>query len=238
MEEVALAAETGRPTGSAAARRLRAAGKIPGVLYGHGVDPQSLAVDGRSLRLALSQEAGLNALLNLDVGGTQHLAMARQLQRDPVRGTVAHVDFVIVRRDEVVSAEVPVHLLGEAEQVQRADGLVEQQIFTLTVNSTPANIPAAIEVDISGLDIGDVIRVGDLPLPAGVTTDLDPEEPVVAGQASRVAAEVEAVEAEAAEAAGVPAEEVAAEGGAAEEAAAEAGAEGAGGEEAGGKQEA
>src|SRR3712207_6064925 len=138
MEEVALAAETGRPTGSAAARRLRAAGKIPAVLYGHGVDPQSLAVDGRSLRLALSQEAGLNALLNLDVAGKQHLAMARQLQRDPVRGTVAHVDFVIVRRDEVVSAEVPVHLVGEAEKVQRADGLVEQQIFTLPVNSTPA----------------------------------------------------------------------------------------------------
>jgi large subunit ribosomal protein L25 len=236
MEEVALAAEPGRTTGSAAARRLRTAGKIPAVVYGHGIDPQSVAVDGRSLRLALSREAGLNALINLDVGGTQHLAMARQLQRDPVRGTVAHVDFVIVRRDEVVTAEVPVHLLGEAEKVQRADGLVEQQVFSLTVQATPANIPAAIEVDISGLDIGDVIRVGDLPLPSGVATELDPEEPVVAGQASRVAADIEAVEAEAAEEAGVPAEEVAAEGAAA--AAGAAGEETAGGDEAGGGQEA
>jgi large subunit ribosomal protein L25 len=219
MEEVALAAEPGRPTGSRAARRLRAAGKVPAVLYGHGIDPQVLAVDGRSLRLALSQQGGVNALLNLEVGGTRHLTMARQLQRDPVRGTVAHVDFVVVRRDEVVMAEVPVHLAGEPEKVQRADGLVEQQLFTLTVHTTPANIPAAIEVDISGLDIGDVIRVGDLSLPSGVTTELDPEEPVVAGQASRVAAEIEAVEAEAAEEAGVPAEEVAAAGG---EAAAEA----------------
>jgi large subunit ribosomal protein L25 len=136
----------------------------------------------------------------------------------------------------VVTAEVPVHLLGEAEKVQRADGLVEQQVFSLTVQATPANIPAAIEVDISGLDIGDVIRVGDLPLPSGVATELDPEEPVVAGQASRVAAEIEAVEAEAAEEAGVPAEEVAAEGAAA--AAGAAGEETAGGDEAGGGQEA
>ena len=199
MEEVALAAETGRPTGSAAARRLRNAGKIPAVLYGHGIDPQPLAVDGRQLRLALNQEAGLNALLTLDVGGQRHLAMARQLQRDPVRGTVDHVDFVIGRRDEIVSAEVPVHLVGEALSVQRADGLVEQQVFSLTVHATPGNIPTGIEVDISGLTIGDAIRVGDLALPAGVTTDIDPEEPVVAGQASRVAAEIEAVEAEAAE---------------------------------------
>lgn len=207
MEEVALAAETGRPTGSAAARRLRAAGKIPAVLYGHGIDPEAVAVDGRSLRLALNQEAGLNALITLDVAGTRHLAMARQLQRDPVRGTVDHVDFVIVRRDEIVAADVPVHLVGEAEQVHRADGLVEQQLFTLAVHATPGNIPASIEVDITPLAIGDAIRVGDLALPQGVTTDVDPEEPVVAGQASRVAAEIEAEEAEAAEAAGVPAEE-------------------------------
>ena len=229
MEEVALAAEAGRPTGSAAARRLRAAGKIPAVIYGHGIDPKAVAVDGRSLRLALNQEAGLNALITLDVAGTRHLAMARQLQRDPVRGTVDHVDFVIVRRDEIVAADVPVHLVGEAEEVQRADGLVEQQLFSLAVHATPENIPTSLEVDISGLGIGDAIRVGDLPLPQGVTTDVDPEETVVAGQASRVAAEIEAVEAEAAEEAGVPAEEVG------EEAA--AGGTEAGGVEAGGGQE-
>lgn len=229
MEEVALAAEAGRPTGSAAARRLRAAGKIPAVLYGHGVEPQVLAVDGRQLRLALNQEAGLNALLNLDVGGESHLAMARQLQRDPVRGTVDHVDFVIVRRDEVVSAEVPVHLVGEAAAVNRADGLVEQQLFALTVQATPASIPSAIEVDISELAIGEAIRVGDLRLPQGVSTELDSEEPVVAGQASRVAAEIEAVEAEAAEA--VEAAEEAAPTAAAEAEGGEAGGAEAGGAE-------
>jgi len=197
MEEVVLTAEAGRTTGSATARRLRGAGRIPAVLYGHGVDPQALAVEGRALRLALNTEAGLNALISLDVSGDRHLAMARQLQRDPVRGTVAHVDFVIVRRDEVVTVEVPVHLEGEASLVHREDGLVEQQLFSLTVNATPSSIPSHIEVDITNLGIGDAIRVGDLSLPSGVSTDVDPEEPVVAGQASRVSAEVEAEEAEA-----------------------------------------
>ncbi|MDQ6798375.1 MAG: 50S ribosomal protein L25 [Actinomycetota bacterium] len=219
MEEVVLTAEAGRITGSSTARRLRGAGKIPAVLYGHGVDPQPLAVEGRELRLALNHEAGLNALISLDVDGQRHLAMARQLQKDPVRGTVAHVDFVIVRRDEVVTVDVPVRLEGEATLVHREDGLVEQQLFSLTVHATPSAIPSHIEVDISELGIGDAIRVGDLKLADGVTTDVDPEETIVAGQASRVSAEVEAEEeaaeetAAAADAAGAPPAEGAAGGG-------------------------
>jgi len=219
MEEVVLTAEAGRVTGSSTARRLRGAGKIPAVLYGHGVDPQPLAVEGRELRLALNHEAGLNALISLDVDGNRHLAMARQLQKDPVRGTVAHVDFVIVRRDEVVTVEVPVRLEGEAILVHREDGLVEQQLFSLTVHATPSAIPSHIEVDISELGIGDAIRVSDLKLADGVTTDVDPEETIVAGQASRVSAEVEAEEEAAEETAAadaaVPSGEGAAAGGAA-----------------------
>ncbi len=194
MEEVSLVAEAGRPTGSSASRRLRASGKVPAVLYGHGIEPQSLAVDAKALRAALRQEAGLNALIALDVGGARHLAMARQLQRDAVRGTVAHVDFVIVRRDEVVSVEVPVRLVGEAVEVDRADGLVEQQLFALTVSAKPTDIPSVIEVDVSGLGIGDTIRAGDLTLPSGVTTEVDPEEPVAVGQPPRVAVDVEEAE--------------------------------------------
>src|SRR5438874_8334372 len=106
MPEVTLAVEVGRPAGSRPSRRLRAAGKIPGVLYGHGVDPVSLAVDRRELRHALSGGAGTNTLLSLEVDGTTHLALARQVQRDPVKGTVDHIDFQIVRRDEVVAAEI------------------------------------------------------------------------------------------------------------------------------------
>lgn len=198
MDEVSLVADVGRVKGSAEARRLRLAGKVPAVLYGHGIDPLPLAVGSRDLRAALTSDSGLNALISLDVGGQRHLAMARQLQRHPVRRTIDHIDFVIVRRDEIVTAEVPVHLMGEAEAVHRADGLVEQQLFALEVHAKPGDIPNAIEVDISGLEIGEAIRVGDLKLPGGVTTELDPEEPVVLGQASRVSAEVEELEEEAA----------------------------------------
>jgi large subunit ribosomal protein L25 len=198
MDEVSLVADVGRVKGSAEARRLRTTGKVPGVLYGHGIDPLPLAVGSRELRAALTSDSGLNALISLDVGGTRHLAMARQLQRHPVRRTVDHVDFVVVRRDEVVSAEVNIHLIGEALEVDRADGLVEQQLFTLVVHATPGNIPNVIEVDISDLSIGEAIRVGDLKLPEGVTTEVDPEDTVVAGQASRTATEVEEGTAEAA----------------------------------------
>src|SRR5436305_15164885 len=158
MDEVSLVADVGRVTGSAEARRLRMAGKVPGVLYGHGIEPLSLAVGSRELRAALTSDSGLNALISLEVGGSRHLAMARQLQRHPVRRTVDHVDFVVVRRDEVVSAEVNVHLVGEAVEVDRANGLVEQQLFSLVVHATPGNIPNSIEVDISSLTIGEAIR--------------------------------------------------------------------------------
>lgn len=195
MQEISLAANAGRPTGSSAARRLRASGKIPAVLYGHGIDPTPLAVDAKEFRHALSQEAGVNALISLELNGTRHLAMARQLQRNPVRGTVDHVDFVIVRRDEVVAAEVAIRLEGEPEAVRRGDGVVEQQMFTLVVNARPGDIPPHLDVDLSGLEIGASVRVGDLVLPPGVTTDVDPEEPVVVAQASSVAADLEQVEA-------------------------------------------
>jgi large subunit ribosomal protein L25 len=195
MAEVSLVAEAGRSTGSAAARRLRAQGKVPAVLYGHGIEPQALTVDRKSLRAALAHEAGLNALFALEVGDARHLAMARQLQRDAIKRTVSHVDFVIVRRDEIVSVEVPVRLVGEALEVEHADGMVEQQIFHLMIHAKPADIPSAVEVDISGLEIGAAIRVGDLRLPAGVTTDVDDEEPVVMGQATRLEAEEDAAEA-------------------------------------------
>lgn len=186
MPEITLTAETGRPAGSRPTNRLRAAGKIPGVIYGHGIDPISVAVDARELRHALNTEAGANVLLNLNVEGGSHLAMAKALQRHPVRNTVVHVDFLVVSRDEAVTAEVPITLVGEAKEVHNNDGVVDQQMFSITVHATPTSIPNVIEIDISGLTVGEAIRVGDLTLPDKVTTDLDPEEPVVVGQASQV----------------------------------------------------
>src|SRR5687768_3074343 len=140
-QEITITAETGRAAGSRSSRRLRHEGKIPGVVYGHGIEPIPVAVDARDLRHALNTEAGTNALLTLRVDGGEHLTMAKVLQKDPVRNTVVHVDFQVVRRDEAVSADVPIVLIGEAKGVTNGDGVVEQNLHSLNVNATPTTIP-------------------------------------------------------------------------------------------------
>jgi large subunit ribosomal protein L25 len=196
MAEITLAAEAGRTTGTRSTGRLRASGKIPGVLYGHGIDPIALAVDARELRAALSTEAGTNALLSLQVDGDAHLAMARDMQRHPVRGTVSHIDFLVVRRDEVISADVTITLVGEATELHKHDGVVQQELFALTVRTTPGNVPSHLEVDITDLEIGSSIRVADLVLPDGVTTEADPEHAIVTGAVQAAAEPVAAAEGE------------------------------------------
>jgi large subunit ribosomal protein L25 len=226
MAEVVLAAEVGRPIGSRAVRRLRREGKVPGVIYGHGTDPLPIAVGARELRVALNGEAGANQLLSLDTGSSTYLTLAREMQRHPVAQTVTHVDFVIVRRDEVISADVPISLVGEATEVHHGDGLVEQQMFTLAINALPANIPSGLEADISELTIGGQVRVSDLVLPEGVTTDVDLDSAVVIGQPPRVVVleeEVEAAEGEGEEGAEAPAEGAEASGEAPETASSEEG---------------
>jgi large subunit ribosomal protein L25 len=207
MAEMKLVAELGRPIGSSSSRRLRHAGRVPAVVYGHGMKPLPVSVVARDLRAALSAH-GLNQVLTLDVDGSTHLVLARQLQRHPVRHTLAHVDFQVVRRDEIVSAEVPLVLVGTAILVERERGLLEQTLTSLSIRSTPEQIPQEIQVDVSDLEIGGALRVRDLALPGGVTTDVDPEEPVVIAAASTVAAAVAADE-EAAEEAGAEAAQAA-----------------------------
>ncbi|MBO0694264.1 MAG: 50S ribosomal protein L25, partial [Acidimicrobiaceae bacterium] len=203
MPEITLVAESGRALGSSESKRIRRAGRIPAVVYGHGMEAIAVSVDAREFRHALSGPSGLNQLLQLRIDGRSHLTLARVLQRHPVRNTVIHVDFQVVRRDEIVSADVPIVMTGEAKAVGSA-GVVEQPLNQLTVHAQPSNIPGEITVDISELTIGDTIRVRDLVLPSGVTTEVDPEEAVVLAEASAVAAELqqeaEAREAEAAEA--------------------------------------
>jgi large subunit ribosomal protein L25 len=194
MPDVILDAELGRPLGSASARRLRASGKIPGVVYGHGTEPVPVAVDARAFRVAMSGEAGMNQLLSLRSADQTLLTLARDLQRHPVKGTVTHVDFQIVRRDEVIAAEVPVVLTGEAIQVHRGDGLVDQLLFSITVHARPADIPSSIEVDIDDLEIGGAVRMADITLPRGVTVDLEDDAAIVMGQPPRVQAGAEGEE--------------------------------------------
>ena len=188
MAEITLVAEAGRPTGTSSARRMRTDGRIPAVLYGEGVaEPLPVSLVARELRQVLTTAAGLNAVLSVEVKGKKFLALARELQRHPVRGTLLHVDLQVVDPNKPIASNIPVTLVGEAVELHRADGLVDQQVFNLTVHSRPSDIPSHIELDISSLTLGGSLRVSDLPLPGGVTTDVDPEVIVVAGQSQRAA---------------------------------------------------
>lgn len=222
MADITLVAESGRPTGSRASRRLRGDGRIPAVVYGTDVDPIPVTVGARELRAALSTDAGLNAVVTLQVAGSSYPTMARELQRHPVRGTVVHVDFQVVDLSVETHADVTITLVGEAVELNRADGVLDQQLFTLAVRARPTDIPAHLELDVSALTVGEALRVSDVALPAGVHTDVDPETVVVAGQASRVAAAAEEAEAAAGEAAAEAGEQAGA---------GEAAAESSGGEE-------
>lgn len=185
MSAVLLNLETGRRTGSPASRRLRRDDIIPGVVYGQGVVPTNVSVARRDLRLALTGAAGTNALLTIQFDGKSHPAVVKELQRDVVRRTVNHVDFLVVNLKETIEVEVHIVLIGEAKAVIAEGGLVDPQINSITISTTPDNIPTEITIDISDMGMGDSIKIGDLTLPAGCTTPLDPDQTVVAALETR-----------------------------------------------------
>ena len=170
-----LSAETGRTTGSSSSRRLRAADRIPGILYGHGMTPVVLSVARRDLRIALSGPAGQNTILNLSVDGSSYNAVVKEMQRHPVRRNVSHIDFVQINLTEEIVMSVPVHLTGVAKQVVAAGGLVDAAVDSIEVRTTPANIPNEIVIDITDLTPESVIHLADLKLPAGVVAIGDPD---------------------------------------------------------------
>jgi large subunit ribosomal protein L25 len=165
--------------GKGAARRLRAAGKVPAVVYGRGLEPVSVAVDSRDLYHVLHTEAGTNVLIELRVGRERHLTMPREIQRDHIKGRFIHVDFLEVRRDVKITVDVPVELVGESHGVKEG-GVVEHHLWDIKLECLPGDVPERIEVDISRLGIGDSIRVADLTAPGDTTIVSDPDSPVVA----------------------------------------------------------
>ncbi len=200
MASTVLVANTGRPTGSAASRRMRNDDVIPAVLYGHGMTPLSVAVGRRDLRLALSGAAGANTVLDLTVDGTVYPAIVKDLQRHPVRRTVSHVDFIQVNLDEQITISVPLRLEGEATAVANGGGLVDPAVDSIEVSTTPRSIPDEFVVDVSEMEMDSVIRLADIPMPAGVTATGDPEMPVVTVLTMRAeVAEIEAADAEVAD---------------------------------------
>jgi large subunit ribosomal protein L25 len=196
-------------------------------MYGEGIEALSLAVDARELGAALSTEAGINALLDLHLGSDQHLAMARELTRDPIKGSIIHVDFYRVDRNKAIEIDVPIHFEGTPKGVSEG-GVLEHHLWQLRVSCLPTGVPERIEFDVAALIIGDSVRVGDAIVQDGVTILTDPDEiiaAVIVPQILEVEAPEEVAAAEAAEAAAAEAAE-----GEEGEAPAEAPAEGSGDE--------
>ena len=205
MSEVRLIAETRTEFGKGFARRIRRAGKVPAVLYGHGTDPRHLSLDAREFAHAL--KGGANTVLTLQLDGGDELALPKSVVRHPLRDYFEHVDLLLVRRGEKVTVEIPVHVVGDA-----ASGtLVLNDLTTLSVEVEALSIPEGLTVDLTGAEAGTQILAGDVTLPAGATLVTDPEALVVAVQVAPTAEELEGETEEAEAEAGVVREEPQAE---------------------------
>ena len=167
MSDVKLSVEPRTLFGSGPSGRYRREGKVPATVYGLDSDPQSVLCNARELERILHGASGANTLITLNLGDGDALALARQIQRHATRGDLVHVDFVRISRNIAVAAEVPLHLEGEAPGA-RQGGLLEQLLFSVTVEAMPGNIPNELVIDVSTLELGDQIHVSDLKVAAGV----------------------------------------------------------------------
>src|SRR3954468_17985643 len=179
MSQTTLTATPRTGSGTSTACRLRSEGHIPGVLYGRGMEPISVTVERREFRLALSGPAGANTVLALEVGGVSYPAVVKEMQRHPIRRTVNHIDFLQVNMNEEITVHVGVRLEGEAKAVAASGGLVDAAVDSLEVSCTPTNMPNEFVIDITDMQPDSVIRLGDIPMPKGVTPLGDPEMAVV-----------------------------------------------------------
>lgn len=186
MPEVAIAAEPRTEFGKGPARRTRALGKVPGILYGHGTDTRHVTLPGHELMLALKTP---NALIRIDgLRGGNQLTIPKAVQRDPIKGFIEHVDLLLVRRGEKVTVEIAVQVTGEVFP----GGLLDQQLVQVTVEAEATNIPQSIPVDVEGMEIGQSVHARDLSLPAGVTLQTEPDALVLHVLAAPTAEQIEA----------------------------------------------
>jgi large subunit ribosomal protein L25 len=194
-DETKIKAESRTEFGKGAARRIRRSDKVPAVIYGHGNDPIHVTLPGHETMLAI-KHGGSNALLYLDIEGNEHLALTKQIQSDPIKGFIEHIDFVEVRKGEKVTVDVSIHLVGEA----LPEALVVTENTTVSLEAEATNIPEFIELSIEGADVGTQFHASDLVLPAGSLLLSDDDMMVVnvthAPTAEEVEAELEEAEAE------------------------------------------
>lgn len=224
--EQKLVAERREGTGKSVTRKLRTAGKVPAVVYGGGMNAVAVTVDAKELYHVMHTGAGANVLVDLVVDGEEHLALAREIQRDHIRGQIKHVDFLAIRRDVKVTIDVPVRVTGESPGVKQG-GVVEHHLWDIHLECLPGDVPEAIEADISSLELGNTLHVSDLVPPSRVTILTSPDEvvlSVVTPQIMKLEEEAVPVEGEVAEVAA--GEEGAAAAAAPEDGSAEEGGEG------------
>lgn len=179
MSQLTLRAQAGRTTGSRESRRIRRQGQVPAVVYGKGTDPISLSVDAHELQTILHTEAGLNAIISLEIeGGKTLTTMARLIDRHPFRSEYRHVDFVTVDLSQTVTAEVGINFEGTPAGV-REGGVFSPRRTSVQIDVLPTAIPSFIELDVSDIEIGGSLRVSDLPELEGVVYLEDPEAVVM-----------------------------------------------------------
>lgn len=193
-QQAKLTAQRRTQVGRNAIKKIKAAGMVPGVIYGSAQEPVNLQINGRELLNVLSHASGENILVELEIldGDEKQnaLAMIQEIQHHPLQREILHVDFHAVSANETVSAEVPIETVGEAVGVKVHGGLLEHILRYLEVECLPADLPQVIQVDVSNLDVGQSLHVRELILPPGVEAVTDPEQTVVAVVESRVEEEV------------------------------------------------
>ena len=186
MVETKIQAESRTEFGKGAARRIRRADKVPAVLYGHGTDPIHITMPGHETMLAL-KHGGANALLSIEIGGTSQLALPKQVQRDPIKGFLEHLDLIVVTKGEKVTVDVPVHVVGDPAP----ETLVVTEHPSVSVEAEATHIPEYIEVSVEGAEVGTQILAKDLQLPSGSELQLDLETLIVNVTHAPTAEEVE-----------------------------------------------
>lgn len=187
MEQVTLSATRRTESGTRPAKRLRREGLVPAVVYGRGIDPVSVTVASRELYSVLHTDAGLNAIINVEVeDGDTILTVAREIQRHPVRGEITHLDFIKVSLDVAIQAEVALEFVGVPIVVRDEGAIVETIAGTVLVEALPTAVPSHITYDISELEIGDTVKIEDLPVLDGVTYVEEGDRPLVTVLHARV----------------------------------------------------
>jgi len=177
--EASLKAEVREHKGSADSRRLRADGNIPAVVYGLGMEPLSVLVNARDFTNAMKTEAGSNIILNLEVGKQKITALAREIQKHPYRNEFLHVDLIQIDLTKTVAADVHVNYIGTPIGVKEDGGLIQTINSSISITALPTNIPSAVSLDISGLNVGENATAKDVVLPEGVELSNEDDESVL-----------------------------------------------------------